>query len=38
MHMIMNSAKDKDDLEDLQDKNKSLELQKLMVFIRMKVE
>jgi len=38
MRMIMNPAKDKDDLEDLQEKNKSLELQKLMVFIRMKVE
>jgi len=34
----MNSAKDKDDLEDSQEKNKFLELQKLMVFIRMKFE
>jgi|LauGreDrversion4_2_1035121.scaffolds.fasta_scaffold416991_1 hypothetical protein len=38
MHVIMNSAKNKDDIEDLQEKNKSLEVQKLMVFIRMKVE
>jgi hypothetical protein len=34
----MNSSKDKDDLQDLQEKNKVLEIQKLMAFIRMKVE
>jgi len=38
MHIIMNSSKDKDDLQDLQEKNKVLEIQKLMAFIRMKVE
>jgi hypothetical protein len=38
MHMIMNSTKDKEDLKDLQEKNKVLETQKLTAFIRMKVE
>ena len=38
MHMIMNSTKDKEDLQDLQQKNKFLETQKLTAFIRMKVE
>lgn len=38
MHTIFNSTKNKVDLEDLQEKNKVLEIQKLIAFIKMKIE